>query len=571
MIFKQWSIKPPDYKLRDELSRELGIHPVTAQLLINRNISECTAARNYLSPQLSSLPDPYSLPDMDRAVDRIVDAIRKDERIAVLGDYDVDGVTSVALLVRFFRELGVKLDVHIPHRLDEGYGISVDAITRLKEMGIDLVITVDNGTRSVAEVEIAKEMGLGVIITDHHEVDGDLPDACAVVNPKRTGSNYPDKNLAGCGVAFMLLMGLRRRLREVDMLSIPEPNLKEHLDLVAIGTVADIVPLNGVNRTLTKFGLEGVPRSSKCGVRALMEVSGLNNESCVVRAGHVAFRIAPRLNAAGRLGDAYSALECLTTIEEDRAMELARFLDRTNAERKVVEERIFSEALKSMDLHGFDPLRAALVVSSPGWHPGVVGIVASKLARQTGKPSAVIACERGIGKGSVRTAGDVNVVEALSKVQHLLDRYGGHAQAAGFTIDARRIDDFRVSFGEACASLASHDIKIGFVVDAEVDADAIDDQLVGEISMLEPYGAGNAEPLLCTRSLRLVDEAVVGVNHLRLRLTNGREYFTAIGFDMADVKGSLDEKPIIVFVPQHNTWNGQTSIQLKLKAILTGS
>jgi single-stranded-DNA-specific exonuclease len=568
MNSQRWSLAQVDEARRREFNGALGIHPITAQILVNRGVKDLAAARSYMAPGLNLLPDPFMLPDMEIAVDRVVSAIDRGERIAVYGDYDVDGVTSAALMIHFFRSLGITVDVHIPHRVAEGYGLNVDALSALKSRSVDLVITVDNGTRNASEIDIAREIGLDVVVTDHHEIEDGVPNAVAVINPKRPDSEYPDRELAGCGVAFNFVMALRKRLRERGMLPDPEPNLKDHLDLVAIGTIADIVPLQGVNRTLAKFGLEQLPTSSKPGVRALMEVSGLADVTRGVRAGHIGFRIAPRLNAAGRMGEAYPALECLIEDDEAKARELALFLERANSERQVLEERIVGEAVSQLDAQDREFKESAVVVASPRWHQGVVGIVASKLAQKTGKPCAVIACTGGVGKGSVRSAGGVNVVEALGSAADLLDRYGGHTQAAGFTIDVRRIDDFRVRFNESCVRREAVGDRTEFAVDAAVTADLIDEQLVDEIARLEPYGAGNPEPLLCTDELRVVESSIVGDSHLKLRMAARGASFGAIGFNMGDSMEMLEEYPLIAFVPQFNTWRGTTSIQLKIRAFL---
>jgi single-stranded-DNA-specific exonuclease len=566
MLFTSWSIASPDPSLQQELSSALGVHPITAQIMINRGVECAEDGRVHLMPALKSLPDPFLLPDMSVAVDRIARAIRDKENIAIYGDYDVDGITSSALMVCFFRMLGVDVRVYIPNRLREGYGLSVDAINKLKEQGIDLVITVDNGTRSVSEVGIAKDLGLDVVVTDHHEVEGPLPEAIAVVNPKRPESEYPHRDLAGCGVAFALTMALRKKLRDEGLLPDPEPNLKDYLDLVAIGTIADIVPLVGVNRTLTKFGINRMMENPRPGVKSLLKVGGLD-PARGLSSGQIAFRIAPRINAAGRMGEAYPALECLIADDQGQADALTGELDRANAERQRVEERILNEALKD---DGFKMAEKghAVVVASPRWHPGVVGIVASKLAETTKKPSAVIACSGGIGKGSVRTSAGVNVMGALSRAADMLDRFGGHEQAAGFTIDVRRIDEFRERFSSACAEFASQKEGPVLSVDAEVDASNIDDRLVYEISQLGPYGTGNPEPVLCCGDLKVEDASIVGSNHLRLKVSDGRTYFSAIGFGMADLIPDLKSDSLIAFVPQHNEWNGNVSIQLKIKGIL---
>jgi single-stranded-DNA-specific exonuclease len=557
-MITSWTINKPDPACQRALVDELNIHPVTAQILINRGITSADEARDYLVPDLAALPDPFLLPDMAKAVDRIVKALAEGEKIAVIGDYDVDGVASTALLVHFFRAIDVEIDAHIPHRVTEGYGLNDEAIDTLKERGAKLIITVDNGTRSVAELQRACELGMDVIVTDHHEVGNELPPAVAVINPKRADSAYPDSSLAGCGVA------LRKRLREEGKLVGNGPNLKEHLDLVATGTVADIVPLTGVNRVLTKFGLDEAVRTNKPGLRALMDVCGLPDKTGFVRAGHVAFRIGPRINAAGRMDDAYPSLECLTTEDPERARELAALLDKTNASRQQLEERILKEALGKKAVN--DERRKGIVVASSGWHPGVIGIVASRLARMMNKPSAVIACEGGVGRGSVRTAGDIDLMKVLGESDDLLERFGGHRQAAGLTIDVQRIDEFSRRFDMACKAQAVGETAMR--VDAEIEPAQITDQLVNELSRIEPFGQGNPEPVLCSPKLTIADMSVVGAKHVRLMLTDGVSRFSGIAFDMVDERERMAEQPLLAFMPQFNTWNGKTTIQLKVKALL---
>lgn len=563
-MITSWTLQKPDPERQQSLVRELNIHPVTAQILINRGITDAAEARDYLVPDLAALPDPFLLADMRIAVERIARALEDGKQIAVIGDYDVDGVVSAALLVHFFRALGVKLDVHIPHRVTEGYGLNDEAIARIKERGASLIITVDNGTRSISELEKAKQSGIDVIVTDHHEVGDELPPAIAVINPKRSDSKYPDRELAGCGVAFMLIMALRKHLREQGKFTGSGPNLKEHLDLVATGTVADIVPLTGVNRTLTKFGLNEAARTTKPGLRALMDMCGLPDKDGQVRAGHVAFRIGPRINAAGRMDDAYPSLECLTTEDPARAVELAAVLDKTNTSRQQLEERILQEALSMKVVN--DSRRNGIVVTSTGWHPGVVGIVASRLARMTGKPSAVISCTDGVGKGSVRTAGNVDLMKVLAESHDLLERYGGHKQAAGLTIDAARIEEFSRRFDLACKAQGQGDVAMN--VDAYVEPGQITDRLLNELACIEPFGQGNPEPVLCSPQLTIADMSVVGGKHVRLTLTDGVKRFSGIAFGMVDEREHMQAQPLVAFVPQFNTWNGRTTIQLKVKALL---
>lgn len=563
-MISSWTLHTQDPKLRKALSDELNIHPITAQILINRGIAGVDEARGYLSPNLAALPDPFLLPDMSKAIDRIVKALAEGERIAVIGDYDVDGVASTALLVHFFRAIGVEVDAHIPHRVTEGYGLNDAAIDKLKENGASLIVTVDNGTRAISELERARAAGIDVIVTDHHEVGDSLPPAVAVINPKRSDSRYPDSKLAGCGVAFMLIMALRKRLRDEGKLVGNGPNLKEHLDLVATGTVADIVPLTGVNRVLTKFGLDEALRTNKPGLRALMDICGLPDKTGYVRAGHVAFRIGPRLNAAGRMDNAYPSLECLTTDDPERARELATLLDTTNSNRQQLEERILRDALSKKVVN--DECRKGIVVASTGWHPGVIGIVASRLSRMMNKPSAVIACENGVGKGSVRTAGDIDLMKVLSDSADLLERFGGHRQAAGLTIDVQRIDEFSRRFDMACKAQGLGETAMR--IDAEVDPAEITDQLVREMSHIEPFGQGNPEPIFCSPKLTIAEMSVVGTKHVRLTLTDGVRRFSGIAFDMVDERERMAGQPLLAYVPQFNTWNGRTTIQLKVKALL---
>jgi single-stranded-DNA-specific exonuclease len=563
-MITSWTINKHDPESCKVLVDALNIHPVIAQILINRGIGGAEEAKRYLMPDLAALPDPFLLPDMSRAVDRIVKGLGEGEKIAVIGDYDVDGVASTALLVHFFRAIGVEVEVHIPHRVTEGYGLNDEAIDRLKERGANLIITVDNGTRSIAELERARSLGIDVVVTDHHEVGDALPQAVAVINPKRSDSKYPDSTLAGCGVAFMLVMALRRRLRDEGKLIGNGPNLKEHLDLVATGTVADIVPLTGVNRVLTKFGLNEALRTNKPGLRALMEICGLPDKTGFVRAGHVAFRIGPRLNAAGRMDNAYPSLECLTTEDPKRARELAALLDTTNANRQQLEESILRDALSKKVVN--DERRKSIVVSSTGWHPGVIGIVASRLARMMNKPSVVIACENGVGKGSVRTAGDIDLMKVLSDSSDLLDRFGGHQQAAGLTIDVQRIDEFSRRFDMACCAQGLGETAMH--IDAEVEPEEITDQLVHELSHIEPFGQGNPEPVFCSPKLTIAEMSVVGGKHVRLTLTDGTRRFSGIAFDMVDEREHMAGQPLLAYTPQFNTWNGRTTIQLKVRALL---
>jgi len=559
----QWFIHPPDFEGRRRLSAALEIHPITSQILLNRKIATVYDAKRFLNPNLSELPDPFCLPDMDKAVDRIVAALKAKERIALYGDYDVDGITGVALLTRFLRSIGHEPLVFIPCRLTEGYGLNTSAIDRLKTLGASLIITVDCGTRSLPEIEYAHKHGIDIIVTDHHEVL-DIPDHI-LLNPKRPDIDLPEKEMAGCAVAFLLLMALRKRLRGEKLLHLNEPNLKEHLDLVALGTIADVIPLTGVNRIFAKHGLEIARNSMKPGMRSLIGVCGL--EGVPLKTGNVAFRLAPRINAAGRMGDALPSLELLTTDDIHYAHEIARALDTLNSDRQRIEERILQEAIELIECEELHK-RAAIVVAQENWHAGIIGIVASKLVERYALPAVVIAAEGKKAKGSARSVSGLNIVEALGKCSHLLDRFGGHAQAAGLQVETTRIDSFRKIFEACCAEIAPPQRAPRVTIDALAEHKDITIKLAREIELFEPFGLGNPEPILCANNLRVVNFRIVGKNHLKMSLAGDNNlYFDTIGFGLGETTLQVGQNVSIAFTPQINSWNGLESLQLKIREI----
>lgn len=560
-----WSIHPAAPDTVRLLSEALCVHPITSQILINRGYKTPEAAKRFIEPDLSQLPDPFLFPDMERAVQRILAAIRAGEKIALYGDYDVDGITGVALLARFFRVVGSDPISFIPSRLDEGYGLHIPAIEKLKAQGVSLIITVDCGTRSIAEVAHAEKLGIDVIVTDHHE-GADAKVDHILLNPKHPDVRLVDSEIAGCAVAFLLVMALRKRLREEGIFENGEPNLKEHLDLVALGTIADVVPLTGINRVFAKYGLEIARSSAKPGIRALIEACGL--EGLPIKAGNVAFRLAPRLNAAGRLGDALPSLELLTTDDPDRALAIAGMLGTFNSDRQRLEEKALQDAVEIIEQDGLNT-RPALVVAGEDWHAGVIGIVASKLVERYLLPAIVISSDGAKGKGSARSVAGLNIVKALERCGHMLERYGGHAQAAGLQIKTSQIGAFREHFELCCAELACGITKPATFVDAAVTGSDISVQLVHEIERLEPFGFGNPEPLLCINEMRIADSRIVGNNHLKMRLYDQRTKtsFDAIGFGLGGTQCGVGETVSVIFTPQINEWNGVTSVQLKLREI----
>ncbi|MBI5562871.1 MAG: single-stranded-DNA-specific exonuclease RecJ [Deltaproteobacteria bacterium] len=564
---KRWKVAEADKGLAGTLAREMGILPLTAQLLINRGILDSAAASAYLRPSLSALPDPFLLKDMDRAVERVRLALDRNERIAVWGDYDVDGATSSALLHLFFKEIGVEAECYIPERRSEGYGLNPEGLKRLKDAGASLVITVDCGSTNHDAVGYANSIGLDVIITDHHEIPEPLPAACAVINPKQHGCAYPYKGLAGVGVAFNLAVALRARLRSAGRFNGTEPNLRKYLDLVCIGTVADVAPLTGVNRLMTSAGLCEMASGARPGIGALIETARLSGP---VTAGNIAYQLAPRLNAAGRLKRAETALKLLVTAEAAEAASIAAELDSENTARRKIEEEMFREALLML---GADAPDKGVVLSKEGWHPGVIGIVASRLAERLARPVVMIALEDGVGKGSARGAASFNVVEGLRACGRLLTRFGGHKAAAGLTVDAGNVELFRREFiSHVNAAIPDEELTPVVRLDAAVTLGDVNERLVNETAALAPFGAGNPEPLLCLLGAHIVSTEVVGGGrHLRLKVQDAARpgpVLSGIGFGLAScaapVKGAAHA---LAFSPYMDEWRGGRTLKLRIKDV----
>lgn len=560
-----WRLCEADEGAAEALAESLELSPVTGRILAARGIREASAAARFLSPSLADLPDPFELDGMEAAVERIEHALRRGEPIALFGDYDVDGVTATALLCDFLGACGERPAAWLPHRSGSGYGLSAEAVEEIAASGAKLLITVDNGQRAFEAAERAAKLGLDLIVTDHHEVGERLPRACAVVNPRRQDPAGAMASLSGCGVAFMLALALRRRLRDALMLPAPEPNLREQLDLVALGTIADVVPLTGASRVLARFGLAQLSRTNRFGLRALLALSGTAPADVTPTA--VAFRLAPRINGAGRVGSARLALDLLFTRDEAEATRMAQELDAANRERQRVEEEALREAEAMLRADPTTSEAPAIVVHSEAWHVGVIGIVASRLAERNGRPAVVITRSTEPARGSARSASGVNLLEALSECDAWLLRHGGHAMAAGLTIDAARIDGFSRRFAQACAERGA-DSRPRLEVDAVVSASDITPSLVAEVGRLEPFGIGNPEPVLALSEAQIADRRPVGSGHVKLRLEAEGVFFDAIGFSMAERVDAGIRRASVAFTPQFNTWNGCTSVQLKLRDLV---
>ncbi len=563
---KRWRVREPELVLQKTLAASLNISTITSQLLINRGISDIQQAERFLSSTLSDIRSPFGMKGMKEGVERVLKALHNKEKIAIYGDYDVDGITSTSILLMFLKSAGVNVSYYIPERIAEGYGLNADAISKLAERGVALLITVDCGISDHPEVKLAKELGMDVIVTDHHEVPDYLPPAYAIINPKQSGCPFPFKNLAGVGVAFNFIIALRASLRDEGFWKEKEvPNLKEYLDLVALGTIADVVPLVDENRIFVKYGLMELTASTKPGIIALKEISGLNDVP--INAGMVGYRLAPRINAAGRVGKGVDGVRLLTSESYDEAASIAKLLDDGNKERQGLEEVILREATEMVE-SGLIFDRKSIVLASENWHPGVIGIVASRIAEKYYRPTVMIAIKDGVGKGSARSIHSFMLYEGLKECSHLLKEFGGHDYAAGLSINEENIEKFRDAFERVASNkLSDEDMVPEMDIDATMDLNDVTEGLVNELDNLAPFGEANPEPLLCSTGLGIADCKVVGNNHLKMRVKQGRTVRDAIGFGMGNLNLSPGINLDTAFIPQINLWNGGKSIQLKLKDV----
>jgi single-stranded-DNA-specific exonuclease len=542
------------------LAGEAGVSTLTARVCLNRGMDTAGEILSFINPSLKGLHDPFLLNDMDKAVERIMKAVANKESIVIYGDYDVDGVTSTSVLCRFLVSAGVDADFYIPDRMDEGYGVSKTAADKIIRSGASLVITVDCGITAVDEVLYLNKSGIDVIVTDHHECKERLPDAYAVINPCRPDSTYPFKELAGVGVAFKLINALSIRM------DIPGRHL-DYLDLVALGTVADVVPLTDENRVIVKYGMERITNTENTGLKALIDGSGLKGKQ--VDSFGVSFMLAPRINVAGRIGDAGRAVELFTTESEDKAHAIVAALNEDNKLRQDTESCIFQEAVDIIEGDTELQKDKVIVVAGYGWHHGVVGIVASKITEKYYKPCILISCEDGMGKASGRSIEGFNLFKALSYCESVLERYGGHELAAGLSLREENIPEFRRMINiYASSTLIGEELVPKLKIDAYLTKHDINIENIKELDRLAPFGAGNPVPLFAYNGFRLDDVRTVGENrHLKLRLEDRGFFVDAIGFKMGGIADSVCSDDLLdtAFSLEINTWNSVSRVQLILK------
>ncbi|MBI4551095.1 MAG: single-stranded-DNA-specific exonuclease RecJ [Candidatus Latescibacteria bacterium] len=565
----RWMLSEPSAH-REALMALINVPGVIAQILINRGVLTFDDARRFLKPRLDDLHDPFLMQDMDKAVDRMATALQRHEPVMVFGDYDVDGTTSTALLYLVLRGLSDRVSFYIPDRLQEGYGLSERGIDEAERRGSSLIIAVDCGITATREIDLARTAGIDVIVVDHHQPGDRLPDALALLNPKRPGCPYPFKDLCGVGLAYKVAQALAARL------DLPQEIVETHLDLVALGTAADIVPLQGENRVLVKHGLEELQYSQKPGLRALITAAGLSDKE--LSTSQVVFGLAPRLNAAGRMGDASRGVRLMITTDADEAARLAEELNAENRRRQQQDELVFFEARTLVEQDACLREAKGLVLASDRWHPGVIGIVASRMVEAFCRPAVMIAVEGQVGRGSARTMGDFHLYDALKACSDLLVRFGGHRHAAGLTIRADRIDALRERFNDVVSERTTPaDFIPRLPIDAEIAFQEIDARLIKLLKMLSPFGPDNRQPVLVARDLTLASvPSIIGSDrtHLKFRVEQHGRTLEAIGFGMASCAEQLRSQPQglqLAFTLEENTWNGTTSFQLRVKDIKTGT
>lgn len=534
-----WKIAQPDPTQVRELARTLNISGILAALLLNRGFQKTEPARKFLNPKLSHLHDPFLMCDLERAVNRIREAIDRRQKILIYGDYDVDGNTSVVVLRKALEMLGAECSYHIPQRFLEGYGIKIPVLEKAARDGVQLVITVDTGIKAYEAVERARALNLDCIITDHHLPETSLPKALAVVNPRRSDCSYPDKDLCGVGIAFKLVQALFMKTGN-------EKHLPAFLKVVAIGTIADVVPLIGENRIFAKLGLKGLQSPVNPGLRSLIEVAGLEGRS--ITSTDIGFRLAPRINAVGRMGGSREAVELFAARDEEEARRLAGEISRLNRERQLIEERVLKAVEQKIatdpDLTD-SPIK---VIDGDNWHIGVLGIVASKIAERFQRPTLIVSKIDGVGSGSGRSPEGFHLVKALENCRDLLNRFGGHPQAAGFQLHASKVSELRRRINQY-ATLAG-DFEPGerqLNVDAEVRLSDLDDTVYRQFQRLSPFGKDNPAPLFVARQLTLIAEPrTLKGRHLKFRVEQNGRAIDALAWNMADRLPSIRESSGIV-------------------------
>ena len=558
-----WELKSSDLRQVEKLAQEADLPLAISAVLYNRNFTTPQAISDFFNPNIDDLYNPFLLKDMDKAVDRIQKALINKEKVMIYGDYDVDGTTATSLLYLFLHEIGLNAFYYIPDREKEGYGLSKNGVDVALQQQVQLIITCDCGINAFEEISYANSQGIDLIVTDHHEPAEALPQAYAILNPKRGDDTYPFKELCGAGVAFKMLQAFSMSN------NIPLEKLYRHLDLVAIGTAADIVPILDENRILVSKGLEYLTTTNKVGVNSLLKTAGFTNK--MLNVVNIVFGLAPRLNAAGRLGEATRAVKLLTSFDQDEAQQLASLLDQENRTRQNIEKDTIDQAILQLNaIHNIKKDKI-FVLSSPDWHQGVIGIVASKLKEMYNRPVVMISFQNGCGKGSARSIPDFDLYKAFTACADLLDNYGGHKMAAGLTISNVKLPAFRDRIMDlANQQITDEMLNPSLQIECEIQFSEINSRTMEYLHKIAPFGPGNMRPIFVGRNLSVTGlPRIVGENHLKFKVSQNKMVIKAIGWKLGNYYDLLiSNRPLdMAFVIEENEWNGKIDIQLNIKDI----
>ena len=585
-MHRRWLVNRTNPEFISYLSKAASVSPVLAQILMNRGLNSLEKISSFLNPHISQLSDPFDMQGMKISVERILSAAKGGEKVLIHGDYDADGLSAAAIALKALKMLGIDCSAFIPNRTEHGYGFNPSSVIKAKETGASLIITVDCGITAFEAAALSRKEGIDVIITDHHEpllknevekMESNedetlstsqplnfstsgllLPEALAIINPKVSGRQSPVANLSGAGIAFKLAQALCM-VRDSGL------TIHHFIDLAALGTMADVVPLTGENRIIVREGLKLMDKGARPGLQALKQVAGIDRKA--IRTGLLLFTVIPRINAAGRMSDAGAVLDLLLTDSGDKAIEIALWLDKLNAERQQVEEEAYQEALCMLKDKSMGEV---IVLSREGWNRGVIGIVAARITEKFHRPSFILSVEGKIARGSARSIPSFDICESLRGCKELLTGYGGHAQAAGLELDSRNIVSFEEKINMiAKEMLVEKDLVPSLEIDANVDFSDIDFNLMSELEMLEPFGFGNPEPFLGSKNLEVLFPRILKNNHLKMKLRQKNLSLDAIGFNMAALFETLGESGSVdaVYTPLINEWEGRRSVQLNLKAL----
>ena len=555
-MIKTWRLKENDEDKIASIANKYGVNNIVAQRLVEYNLKD-EEIKVFLNPTRKDFHNPFLLPDMEQAIERIIKAINNKEKIIVYGDYDADGITSTTIIKRYMKDRGIEIGTYIPNRLDEGYGLNETAIKEIANEGYNLIITVDCGITAIKETLLAKELGIDIIITDHHEVPEELPNAVAVIDAKRKDSKYPFKELAGCGVAFKLIQALSIKL------NIAENEWLKYIDIACIGTISDIVPLKDENRVIAKLGLKLVSVTRNIGLKTLIEISGYKK----IDSTFISFGISPRINACGRMGHQEDALNLFLTDDPIEARKLATKLENYNKERQDIEKNIYNQALEAIEKEKNEP---CVIIGKEGWHHGVIGIVASKITDLTYKPSILVCFEGENGKGSGRSIKGFDLHEAVKNNDSYLTAFGGHSMAIGLSLNVNNFEIFKQKVQEYARNSKIEELKPELLIDYQITSKDLDIEKIKQLEVLEPYGEGNTLPVIIYKNLKIDSiRALSEGKHLKLILLDGNSYIDAIGFNMGDLTNQfqIGDKVDIVGNIGINQFRNIENISITLKDI----